>query len=1141
MSDAVNLDAQPGLELNDVDEVPRPTSAPPHLENNFNGSILDFPPAGFGGGLGFDDFRRDLEYRRFYENYATTTNYNKLPKPLGDPLFLTSEARGGGFSEGRSSHSGVNESSSEVRDGRGGGPERGEKGGVDDNNLTYLNPSAQMDEYDLYMAINSAGTHPQYPHHQHHSPHHPHHPISPDPLDQFDQGYQIGVAGHPNQFAMNTAQLQLLQHNSSHSPYSAHLPYLTRGGLVQHQPHSGPPRDARLESGDCGRSPLSVHSSQTALPLSYGQLALPADPPHSAQSPHSSQSTDHQFVQSAVSQMNGVDHQEYLRGNNFTDGDATHLALTHHSETTTSLSDHHASMGGIDTTHHQTHSSHPGDHNTKTEVSHLSHLTQHPHLNFPSWDIPPHSPVSWVPSSLDMTQLNLPNLPNSPHSHNQSHSTHGYNQPHSIFHRQINQTHSPRSTTDSLTSSHSASLGTRVQSGRLGQGGKPGGGGVLGHSPHSGGGYGTGVSHLDQRKDVDVDKKNGMQQKGNAAHIIAGNNPLPSITSSHGVTKLTSHNQAAIICSHMSQQGQGQRLSISSGSPQRVNNNNDVMSNCGTQPRQKSHLTQVTGQRQQGQHCVVTGATHLTQQTNQVNGPGRPQNRKNVPLCPTAQQGTPQNQTGGHKPASIVPLPVEELVTQNIYQGNVYNISKDQAGCRALQQKLHERSPEHVEAIFNECLSHITDLMSDPFGNYLCQKIMEVSDPTQLGAIVDKVGASLVKVSLNMHGTRAVQKMIEKLSIPAQIECVVRSLKPAVVTLVKDLNGNHVIQKCLTSLSSQHNDFIYQAISSSCVDVATHRHGCCVLQRCIDSASPYQRALVIGEITNHSLTLVQDAFGNYVVQYVLNLKDEEANDRIVDTLLSDLTELSKQKFASNVVERCLMLGSQTSQSKMIDELLAGGVSQLKELLLDSFANYVIQKALSVATDPQLAQLLAAIRPATDELRTTPSGKRIASKLMKKYPSLGPCGGASRQCLNRNMGSHDNDIQTPTSLTTLASLTSLNSPLKNACAHTPSSVNSVGVEFPQQLNTHLPHMAMNGDHSPLSPHAALAATQREGAQAAQEGSGTDSESPHSLGTACDDGEASPGQNGHRRSGESGQSSQSGESGIGAQMIQSVRAG
>lgn len=67
-----------------------------------------------------------------------------------------------------------------------------------------------------------------------------------------------------------------------------------------------------------------------------------------------------------------------------------------------------------------------------------------------------------------------------------------------------------------------------------------------------------------------------------------------------------------------------------------------------------------------------------------------------------------------------------------------------------------------------------------------------------------------------------------------------KAFSPIVVTLIKDINGNHVIQKCLHRFTTKHKQFIYDAVSENCIEVATHRHGCCVLQRCIDYSANNQ-------------------------------------------------------------------------------------------------------------------------------------------------------------------------------------------------------------------------------------------------------------------------------------------------------------
>jgi len=235
-----------------------------------------------------------------------------------------------------------------------------------------------------------------------------------------------------------------------------------------------------------------------------------------------------------------------------------------------------------------------------------------------------------------------------------------------------------------------------------------------------------------------------------------------------------------------------------------------------------------------------------------------------------------------------------------------------------------------------------------------------------------------------MHGTRAVQKMIEALSSPAQVDLIKHALGNHVVELIQDLNGNHVIQRCLNRLSPEDNQFIYDAVTSgrNCVEVATHRHGCCVLQRCIDHASNRQKVQLIQEITKNALILVQDPYGNYVVQYCLDLPFPNLVDNLAKSFYGNLRVLATQKFSSNVVEKCLGVAGPEARHLIIKEVISEKAN-FHMLLQDPFANYVIQTALAVADPVQHVELVEAIRPFLNQLRNTPYGKRIQSKIAKE--------------------------------------------------------------------------------------------------------------------------------------------------------------
>ncbi|CAK9222237.1 unnamed protein product [Sphagnum troendelagicum] len=316
-------------------------------------------------------------------------------------------------------------------------------------------------------------------------------------------------------------------------------------------------------------------------------------------------------------------------------------------------------------------------------------------------------------------------------------------------------------------------------------------------------------------------------------------------------------------------------------------------------------------------------------------------------------------------------------------EGHIYLIAKDQHGCRFLQKKFDEGGPEDVEKIFREIISHITELMKDPFGNYLVQKLLEVCDEKQRMEILHAVtmDGELVSISLNMHGTRAVQKLIETLKSPEQVAMVIKALADGVVELIKDLNGNHVVQRCLQKLSHEDNQFIFDAAASHCVEIATHRHGCCVMQRCVDFAIDHQRQHLVAEVAANALTLSQDPYGNYVVQYILDLKTAWSSTEVMTRLEGNYAFLSMQKFSSNVVEKCLKLGVEESRSRLVRELTTS--PHLGQLLQDQYANYVIQSALSVCKGALHAGLVEAIRPHLPALRNSPYGKRILSRTNPK--------------------------------------------------------------------------------------------------------------------------------------------------------------
>lgn len=312
------------------------------------------------------------------------------------------------------------------------------------------------------------------------------------------------------------------------------------------------------------------------------------------------------------------------------------------------------------------------------------------------------------------------------------------------------------------------------------------------------------------------------------------------------------------------------------------------------------------------------------------------------------------------------------------FQGQIYSLCKDQHGCRYLQKKLEERIPEQVHMIWAETNDHVTELMMDPFGNYLCQKLLEFCNDDERTRLIENASREMARIALDQHGTRALQKMIEHVTTPPQVHLITEALRNRVVELIQDLNGNHVIQKCLNKLAPADAQFIFDAVGQRCVEVGTHRHGCCVLQRCIDHADGNQKVWLIGKITENARRLVQDPFGNYVVQYIIDLNEPRFTEPVVAAFQCCICDFSCHKFSSNVIEKCLRCAKAPSRDLIVNELLTAG--KMETLLKDAFANYVIQTALDYATPQGKHSLVEAVRPFLPQLRGTPHGRRIQVKV-----------------------------------------------------------------------------------------------------------------------------------------------------------------
>lgn len=233
----------------------------------------------------------------------------------------------------------------------------------------------------------------------------------------------------------------------------------------------------------------------------------------------------------------------------------------------------------------------------------------------------------------------------------------------------------------------------------------------------------------------------------------------------------------------------------------------------------------------------------------------------------------------------------------------VVPLAKDQLGCRYLQKQIDD-NPVFLNLILPNILSSAEELCNDPFGNYLIQKVITLTNLEQSESFINIIEPYIFEICVSAHGTRVIQTIVHKIKKnDVLLAKLTNLLYPIVIPLFKDLNANHIIQKFIKEITFPNNQFIYNILSKNLMELATDKHGCCVIQKCIEEGNKDQQDRLIAMLIEQGSTLVLDQYGNYVIQYIISLRDQKINTQIVSTLLPNIYNLSKEKFSSNVIEK----------------------------------------------------------------------------------------------------------------------------------------------------------------------------------------------------------------------------------------------
>ena len=338
---------------------------------------------------------------------------------------------------------------------------------------------------------------------------------------------------------------------------------------------------------------------------------------------------------------------------------------------------------------------------------------------------------------------------------------------------------------------------------------------------------------------------------------------------------------------------------------------------------------------------------------------------------------------------------VKPIAEDKYILDNLTIFLKEQNKCRIVQEKLEEKKNDHnfIGKFFHNIESVLFEIINHQFGNYVIQKFFDIminqKNKTLITSFFAKIQNELFKISVNSYGTRVFQKALEKLDESNYENFETEELNTIIHNLIEkhlfplcfDKNGNHVFQKIIRLFPKTKNDFIYNQLNQSAIEICKLKQGATILQTALKYANESQKSSLLHTILDDISTLINDEYGNYIIQFILDLKEKEYNEIIFTYITKNTLSLSKKKFSSNVIDKSIIQDDELS-IKLIKHMIDSKV--IPEMIKDQYGNYVIQKALTVTSGSIFMSIIKQIQPVVQTLKQSNIGRKIYEHLMRKY-------------------------------------------------------------------------------------------------------------------------------------------------------------
>jgi len=263
---------------------------------------------------------------------------------------------------------------------------------------------------------------------------------------------------------------------------------------------------------------------------------------------------------------------------------------------------------------------------------------------------------------------------------------------------------------------------------------------------------------------------------------------------------------------------------------------------------------------------------------------------------------------------------------------NISKLCRTKSGSKRTQQYIAKSRPEEIQQIIENLVPCISELMTDFYGNYMCQTLFQSCSSYQRLSLLKAMEPHLLGIAKECKGTHSLQTLISLSNLPEEEEVYRNAFKGHVLELTTHPNASHVVQRLLITFKSR--DFVLEELKGSIKRLSMNKMGLCVIKKCVNEE------FVCKELMQDPIVLMQDPYGNYAMQLTVEHWLEECSEPMMKAMKSKVAQLCIQKYASNVIEKCLKEPSM--RSMIIHELITE--NKLPLLMNCPYGCYVLRTA-----------------------------------------------------------------------------------------------------------------------------------------------------------------------------------------------------